>query len=430
MQESIEEIARRNLELGARVFELTHALARSQAVAKLHAGTVHDLRNAFHVTLMAAEAITRSTGDEADRELATAIAMASHHGAELSRDLLSLLRDADVETANVSGAEVLGWLERLLHRYSAQGIRCVFEADDGVWPVRVARSQLEAALIHCCVNARDAMPNGGMLRVFARNLASFVPCPMLPRDDYVEFSVSDTGTGMSPDVLMRATEAFFTTKTSTGGAGLGLAMANTFASCAGGALAIDSVVGHGTTVKIVLPRESVPPETIDVDPAARMKLDKLQRSIRAPELRQALQQWRALCPEQGFPRLFAAERELVAHTDQSLLLKVESDISPPILRLVRMGSALERILGRTRIEDFELEGPIAVGTLAAAYRRTFRSRFPIYEYAGYSLEGGRPDIFERLILPVAADGYEVTHLLGLIRVSSLAKGGRRYDDES
>lgn len=423
--ETSEGLARRNAELSARVVELTQALARSQAFAKLHASVVHDLRNAFHVTRLAAETITQTTENAEDRDLAETILTASEHGGALARDLLALVRNEDVETSNVSGAEVVARLERLTQRFSAQGIQCVFEPAPDVWSVRVERPQLEAALLNFCVNARDAMPRGGTLRVTARNLADVAPRSMLPRDDYVEFAVADTGSGMSRDVLERATEAFFTTKQQSGGTGLGLAMANTFASRSGGALIIESATGRGTTVRLVLPRAPSLGETIDVDPEAREKLDEIAHSIRTQDLRQALKDWRALCPTNGFPRLVAAERQLVAQSEHTLLVAVDPDAAPPLLRLVRLGGALERALGRTKLDDFTLEGSLAVGTLAAAYRRTYRSRFPSYEYASYAFEEKSPEVFERLILPVAADGRHVSHLLGVIRLSKTMnlKGG-------
>lgn len=416
-QKSPEELDRLNAELHARVAELTQALAQSQAFARLHASVVHDLRNAFHVTLMAAETLNQTLDLEEDRELANTIVSAAEHGASLARDLLALARNEDVETTIVNGADVLERVQRLIQRFSREAIVCTFDAEPGGWSVRVERPKLEAALINFCVNARDAMPHGGTLRVGVRNLRNFVPVAMLPRDDYVEFSVSDTGSGMSADVLGRATEAFFTTKETTGGTGLGLAMAETFASRAGGALAIDSEPGRGTTVRLVLPRNPTPLEAIDADPSARAKLDKILRSIRTPELRQAFQDWRALCPVHGLPRLVAAERQLESQADNSLVLTVESEVSPPMLRLMRIGRTLEHALGRRQVDDFKLDGSLAVGTLAAAYRRTFHSRFPSYEYASYSFEENEPEVFERLILPAATDGRTVTHLVGLIRLS-------------
>jgi nitrogen-specific signal transduction histidine kinase len=423
-QESAFELLRQNAELNARLVTLTRALAQAEAFTKLSAGVVHDLRNAFHVTLLAAEGLHVMLEQPEALELAEAIMAAADHGSSLSRDLLALVRKGDARTSIVNCTDSILRLQRLIQRFASEQIVCSFEVGPNVWAVLVERPQLDAALINLCVNARDAMASGGQLRVRVQNLPEGVRLPVpLPRADYVEFSVTDTGSGMDPLVLERATEAFFTTKEASGGTGLGLAMAETFASHSGGVLVIESAPQRGTTVKIILPRAPEPGDTVNDNPVASAKLDKVSQYIRTPELRYALQEWRALCPSNGLPRPMAIEGRLAEQADHSMVLAVEPGVSP-ILRLLRMGSALELALGNKQLGDLPIEGSIAVGTLAAAYRRAFHSGFPSYEYAKYSFEGDAPGVFERLILPTATDGKTVSHLVGLIRLSDNLDPGR------
>jgi nitrogen-specific signal transduction histidine kinase len=423
-QDSALELVRQNAELNARIATLTRALSQAEAFTKLSAGVVHDLRNAFHVTLLAAEGLHATVEAPEALELAETIMTAAEHGASLSRDLLALARKEDVRTSIVNCTDTIARLQRLIQRFASEQITCSFDIGPSCWSVMAERAQLDAALINLCVNARDAMPNGGQLRVRVQNVpeGSRLP-PQLPRADYVEFLVADDGIGMEPVVLEHATEAFFTTKEASGGTGLGLAMVAGFASRSGGALVIESAPKRGTTVRLLLPRAPESGQTVNDDPIASAKLDKVLEYIRTPALRFALQEWRALCPAQGLPRPIAIEGRLAEQADHSMVLAVEPGASPN-LRLLRMGSALELALGNKQLGALQIEGSIAVGTLAAAYRRAYHSRFPSYEYAKYSFEGDAPGVFERLILPTATDGKTVSHLVGLIRLSDNLDVGR------
>ena len=147
-------------------------------------------------------------------------------------------------------------METLIERALGPGVRIFKEVPQELPLVRVDANQLELALLNLAVNARDAMPNGGLLAITARNLPSEVPA-QLPPGDYVSISVRDTGEGMAAEVLARAIEPFFTTKPMGKGTGLGLAMVHGFAAQSGGYVQIESRVGEGTTVEIVLPRAAV-----------------------------------------------------------------------------------------------------------------------------------------------------------------------------
>jgi nitrogen-specific signal transduction histidine kinase len=419
-QDHVQQLIRENAELKARVAELTRELGRAEAVSQLAAGVVHDVRNALQVILVEAENLRDSLRDASQRDLANTILVAGNHAVSVARDVLGVVRKQTARTSFVNGAQLLSEFKRLIQRVASQSLVCVFAADSNAWSVEVDRPQLEAALLNLSANARDAMPQGGELRVSARNIPRGMPLPAeLPAGDYVGFCVEDSGVGMAAAVLARATEAFFTTKPGDRGTGLGLAMVHAFAQHAGGALRIDSTVGYGTRVEILLPRALPPGALLGVHPERqRAKLQRLQRRMRTTWLRQVLDGWSAACPSDGLPPPSAAEAGLVEHIDCSLVLGLELGATPPRFRLLRMGDALMSQLGQTALGELPLAGSTALGSLGAAYRRALHSSFPSYEYVRYAFGDGSPAEFERLILPAAADGKTVSHLIGVVVLST------------
>ena len=186
---------------------------------------------------------------------------------------------------------------KLLRRTLGGQVELVLDLAAGLWTVDIDRAQLETALINLCVNARDALPDGGSLRIQSRNIAcdstAASKAPDTDAQDLVRLSVTDTGTGMPPDVLAKVFEPFFTTKDVGKGSGLGLSMVYGFIKQSGGTIRIDSQVGHGTTVNLYLPRsrgqaEKTPAPTGPALPTGRERIlvveDELQ--VRASVMRQ------------------------------------------------------------------------------------------------------------------------------------------------
>src|SRR6201999_2500724 len=133
-----------------------------------------------------------------------------------------------------------------------------FDIDHNIWPVTVDVSEFETALVNLVINARDAMPNGGTITIGARN------CTLTDEPnagDYVAVSIKDTGVGIAPDVLSKIFDPFFTTKPVGKGTGLGLSQVHGFAHQAGGTIRIESQLGKGTKVTILLPRDEIAPVT-------------------------------------------------------------------------------------------------------------------------------------------------------------------------
>jgi two-component system NtrC family sensor kinase len=129
------------------------------------------------------------------------------------------------------------------------------EIPDGIWPVKLDVAELELALLNIAVNARDAMPQGGSFTVSARNVSASAELRGAhPDDDHVELALSDTGSGIAPDIIKKIFDPFFTTKEVGKGTGLGLSQVYGFAQQSGGSVVVKSEVGRGTTIALILPR--------------------------------------------------------------------------------------------------------------------------------------------------------------------------------
>jgi CheY-like chemotaxis protein len=207
--------------------------------------------------------------DDPERaELAREVLDSALGGAELTRRLLAFGRRQALSPLRIDlSAEVAGHVN-MLSRTLGKEIQVETVFPDDLWPTRADRSQLGDALLNLAINARDAMPHGGVLTIETHNDRVWpedaAQEPEMAPGDYVVLAVSDTGVGMVPEVRARAIEPFFTTKGPGVGSGLGLSMIYGFVRQSGGYLKINSEVGIGTTVRICLPRA-----TGEDDPATR-----------------------------------------------------------------------------------------------------------------------------------------------------------------
>jgi signal transduction histidine kinase/CheY-like chemotaxis protein len=241
--------------------QLAHA-QRMEALGQLAGGIAHDFNNVMQAVLGGAGLIRRRSGDpQAVDHLARMVEGAAGRGASVTRRLLSFARRGELHAEPVDPAALLDGVEEILAHTLDAGIsiRTEATAQPGrtLPPLLADKGQLETVLVNLAANARDAMPQGGVLTLSAEE--ETVDARGAARRDgmasgrYVRLSMSDTGEGMTPDVLARASEPFFTTKETGKGTGLGLAMARGFAVQSGGALAIRSMPGVGTTVTLWLP---------------------------------------------------------------------------------------------------------------------------------------------------------------------------------
>jgi len=233
---------------------------KMEAVGQLTGGLAHDFNNLLAGITGSLELMKMriAQGRHEDIERYMTVAMgASRRAAALTHRLLAFSRRQTLAPKPTDVTALVAGLLDMIRRTVGPNIAVEATCVGAVWPALVDQSQLENALLNLCINARDAMPDGGRIvidtarRRIDRHAARTLD---MPEGQYIALSVSDTGTGMTPDVIAKAFDPFFTTKPLGQGTGLGLSMIYGFAQQSGGQVRIHSTVGQGTTVSIYLPR--------------------------------------------------------------------------------------------------------------------------------------------------------------------------------
>jgi signal transduction histidine kinase len=252
--------ARRQAARPTRRREARSAVAdqRIEALHRQSGVLAHDFNNLLNVILAANEALAARLPEGSDSwELARISQEAAEKGAELLARLVDLSRPDEPAAGSVDAAETAVTTARLAQVSTPSGVTVVAQAMPEPLACRADAGALESALLNLCVNAGHAMPDGGAVQVAAAaaSLSGDAAAALgLDEGRYVAFSVTDPGVGMSPEVLARATDPYFTTRAGRGGTGLGLASVRAFAEGAGGALKLASQPGRGTTATVYLPR--------------------------------------------------------------------------------------------------------------------------------------------------------------------------------
>ena len=243
--------------------EVREALFQSQkmeAIGQLTGGLAHDFNNLLTGILgslqLMENRISQGRFKELDRYLSVAQASAKR-AAALTHRLLAFARRQTLDPKPIVVNRLVADMDELLRRTVGPAIQVETVATDGLWTALIDTNQLENALLNLCINARDAMPDGGRLTIETANKELDVRTARerdLSPGQYVTLCVSDTGSGMPKDVIARAFDPFFTTKPAGEGTGLGLSMVYGFVRQSGGQAHIDSEIGRGTTVCLYLPR--------------------------------------------------------------------------------------------------------------------------------------------------------------------------------
>ena len=232
---------------------------KMEAVGQLTGGMAHDFNNLLTVIIGSLDLLeAQLTSHPKAQALAELALKGSVKASELTRQLLAFSRRQTLEPKVVSLNELVAGMTQLLSRTLGEHIQIKMLLAPDLWPMLADPAQVESSLANLSINARDAMPTGGHLTIETANQTlDDRYCddnPEVDPGDYVMMAVSDSGTGMPPDVLQRVFEPFFTTKAEGKGTGLGLSMVYGFAKQSGGHVKIYSEVGHGTTVRVYLPR--------------------------------------------------------------------------------------------------------------------------------------------------------------------------------
>jgi signal transduction histidine kinase len=231
-------------------------LGRLAAIGLMTPGIVHDINNLLQTVGSVLRVIEQRGANSAPPELAALAADGLHaidRAATITKRLMAFGRPGPSVSARVGVNQLVRTLEPLLRWAVGSDVAYRSSLDENALEIHCDPRDLENALVNLAINARDAMPSGGLLALHTYKALLPLDLPGLPRGDYAIIAVTDTGLGMSSEVLKRAFEPFFTTKAAAGGFGMGLASVKAFAIPAGGGADIISRPAKGTTVRLYLP---------------------------------------------------------------------------------------------------------------------------------------------------------------------------------
>ncbi len=271
LRESEAQLREANETLESRVAARTQELLEVQesfrqaqkmeAIGQLTGGIAHDFNNLLGTMMAGLQVIQKRVRDgrgaDAERYLSTVLESV-RRAASLTQRLLAFSRRQTLDPRPTDVNRLIGGLEDFIRRTAGPTIALEVVGAGGLWPSKIDAGQLENAILNLCINARDAMmPNGGRLTIETANKWLDEKTSRerdLPGGQYISICVTDTGSGMTPDVVSRAFDPFFTTKPAGQGTGLGLSMVYGFVRQSGGQVRVYSEVGAGTTICLYLPR--------------------------------------------------------------------------------------------------------------------------------------------------------------------------------
>ncbi len=233
-----------------------HQAQKMEAIGQLTGGIAHDFNNLLAVLMMDLEILDGPVqADDERSELIAEAREATRAAAGLTQQLLAFARRQPLEPKTIDPAALLSVAASLIRRTIGGAIRIDLVQPNDLWKITADPTQLETAILNLAINARDAMPDGGTLAISSENAILRDVADVAP-GEYVRIEVSDTGSGMSPEVINRAFEPFFTTKATGLGTGMGLSMVFGFVKQSEGHIEIASAPDEGTTLSLYFPRAS------------------------------------------------------------------------------------------------------------------------------------------------------------------------------
>jgi PAS domain S-box-containing protein len=361
--------------------ESREQLFRSQkmeALGQLTGGLAHDFNNLLTAILGAADLGLRNINDPKKVErMLDGIRNSAQRGASLTKQMLAFARAQPLELKQIDLRDFLSDVSTLLRPSLRSNIEVILEVSNQLWPVDTDAGALELALLNLAFNARDAMKDGGKLRVSATNeLLAGDPDGLT--GEYVALRVADTGTGISPEAIERVFEPFFTTKSYGEGTGLGLSQVFGFARQLGGSVSVESKLGHGATFTLYLPASH--------NSARKQREDSVRNGAPLG------------------PILVVEDDSFVAELAAGML--DELGFEPTVVHSAK--EALERLNNEERprliFSDIVMPGGISGLEFARKVRRRF-PELPILLTTGYSEHVGGTHGFDILQKP-----YELTSL--------------------
>ncbi|MDP9013486.1 MAG: PAS domain S-box protein [Pseudomonadota bacterium] len=373
----------------ARIAEVERQLRQSQkidAIGQLTGGVAHDFNNLLMVISGGLSLLKRAGEPQRQERILGQMRQAAERGASLSRQLLAFARRQPLNPEPVDVHRQIDGMRELLDRTLRGDVQVRTELAEDLWPVKVDPAELELVVLNLCVNARDAMPQGGLITIGGRNVRA-----RQERDlpaDFVILTVADTGVGMPAEVLARIFEPFFTTKEIGKGSGLGLPQVYGFAQQSGGSVEVDSAVGRGTTVTLLLPRSDVVPQR----PA--VKSSEPDTTLRRRALKGAV--------------LLVEDDDEVA----ALVTEMLGDLGYRVIRVASAGAALGALADHREIclvfSDVMMPGPMNGLALASEVRRR-HPELPVLlttGYAGSDMKGPEAEPIDVLTKPYEIDALD------------------------
>lgn len=256
VEEELRRSAEREKQLEARFLRMQ----RMESIGALVGGIAHDLNNALVPVLMGVGYLRRESLSPEATHILTTMETSTRRGADMLKQVLAFARGVEGNKSAIEMGVLLREMDRIVRDTFPKNIQWRVKVPSGLWTVSGYATQLHQVLMNLCINARDAMPHGGMLRLAADNFslekqqaaahANTSPGP------YLRITVADTGTGMAPDILNKIFQPFFTTKEAGKGTGLGLSTSLNIVKNHGGFITVNSTAGEGTEFHVYLPAVS------------------------------------------------------------------------------------------------------------------------------------------------------------------------------
>jgi two-component system cell cycle sensor histidine kinase/response regulator CckA len=323
-------------------------------IGAIAGGMAHDLNNALAPILMGIQLIRKKISEPEIRQMLGVMETNTHRSADMVRQVLTFARGRDGERELLELGRLIQEMENILRQTMPKSVSVESMVPSDLWPVLGNSTQLHQALLNLCVNARDAMPKGGKLTLAADNVElTAEEAKQLPDShpgSYVMLLVSDTGTGIAPEVLPRIFEAFFTTKAPGKGTGLGLSTIVRIVRNHGGFVSVKSEVGNGTSFEIYLPRAEPTPitrETAPAEPGAAFKPGNGELILFIDDDRSVREMVAPTLAEQGYHVLTAsngAEALALMRQHERDVRLVLTDVAMPVMDGLEVTEKLHSLL--------------------------------------------------------------------------------------
>ena len=362
-------------------------IQRLEAIGTLSSGIAHDLNNILAPMLMASGLLRDKLTDSRDRELMGMIEHSAQRGAEIIRQLLTFSRGIEGERVNVEVRHLIKEMANIARETFPRNITVASAADPDLWPIVADATQLHQVLMNLCVNARDAMPEGGTLTIAAKNVQLSRHENHLGADavdgPYVILTVRDTGQGIRREIIDRIFEPFFTTKGIGHGTGLGLSTALGIIRSHGGFVTAYSEVGHGSAFHVYLPALPHAGPAATVAQTAELA-DGGGELILVVDDEAAIVASVRLCLEgKGYRVLVARNGQealnvFVAHQPQVAV--VVTDVMMPVMDGLKLARALRgldarvRVIASSGLDVTDRAGEAEAGDIAEFLSKPYQSR--------------------------------------------------------